>query len=28
MERAAGAIDDGSAAALLDRWIEVSRQAR
>jgi anthranilate phosphoribosyltransferase len=28
MERAARAIDDGSAAALLDRWIAVSRTAR
>lgn len=27
MERAAKAIDDGSAAALLDRWIDVSRTA-
>jgi anthranilate phosphoribosyltransferase len=28
MERAAAAIDDGSASALLDRWIAVSRTAR
>ncbi len=28
MERAATAVDDGSAAALLDRWIEVSRTAK
>jgi anthranilate phosphoribosyltransferase len=28
MERAAAAIDDGSAAALLDRWVAVSQQAR
>jgi anthranilate phosphoribosyltransferase len=28
LERAARAVDDGSAAALLDRWIAVSRSAR
>jgi anthranilate phosphoribosyltransferase len=28
MERAATAVDDGAAVALLDRWIEVSRTAR
>ena len=28
MERAARAVDDGSAAALLDRWIGVSKTAR
>jgi anthranilate phosphoribosyltransferase len=28
LERAAKAVDDGSAAALLDRWIEVSRTAK
>ncbi len=28
MERAARAVDDGSAVALLDRWIAVSRTAR
>jgi anthranilate phosphoribosyltransferase len=27
-ERAARAVDDGSAAALLDRWIAVSQSAR
>jgi anthranilate phosphoribosyltransferase len=28
LERAAAAVDDGRAAALLDRWVEVSRTAR
>jgi anthranilate phosphoribosyltransferase len=28
LERAAAAVDDGRAAALLDRWVEVSRAAR
>ena len=27
LERAAAAVDDGRAAALLDRWVEVSREA-
>jgi anthranilate phosphoribosyltransferase len=27
MARAAAAVDDGRAAALLDRWVEVSRAA-
>ena len=28
MERAAAAVDDGRAAAVLDRWVSVSRAAR
>jgi len=28
MERASAAIDDGRAAALLDRWVQISRSAR
>jgi anthranilate phosphoribosyltransferase len=28
MERAAAAVDDGRAAALLDRWVAVSQAAR